>query len=89
MNNKTYSLCIIVDQDKQPMAWCDSSKQLCYCTTDEWQDEHHPVVAYGNKEAAYYIKRTIINRRRKGYEEGIYKTMPFTLVRKSRPKLKK
>jgi hypothetical protein len=75
MKNK---LVIITDENRKPMAWHEGSKQICYCTDQDWQDEPLAVRAYTVPEAAEVIKKTIRNRKRWGMSPGVYKTMPFT-----------
>ena len=61
---------VIVDADMKPMAWSERSKQLCYCSSQEWRDTPHPLASYLRKHAEEYIQRTITNRKRWNMEEG-------------------
>ena len=68
---------VIVDADMKPMAWSERSKQLCYCSSQEWRDTPHPLASYLRKTAEDYIQKTITNRKRWNMEEGRYLLMPF------------
>lgn len=76
---KEFTHVIVVDEDNRPMSW--GGDQLCYCTNDRWQDEHHPVKIYTKATAKKLIAKTISFRTQNRMEPGNYRTMPVILNR--------
>lgn len=79
---KEYKHVLITDEDGKVMAWHEPSHQLCYCTNQQWQDEHHPAVAYTIAKAKEYIRKTLRNRKRWKMKSGNYKLMPFDMPKR-------
>lgn len=74
---KEYRHVLIVDENNTVMAWSENDHQIVFCTNEDWEDEHHPAVAYTKAKAKEYIRKTIRNRKRWNMTPGIYKTVPF------------
>ncbi len=78
MSKKKFKYVIIIDDKTgKPMAWSESSKQLCFCTN--WEDDPHPVRFYTVHKASKLIEKTIANRGKWKMSEGSYSTLPFEL----------
>lgn len=74
MTTEKFTHFIIVDKDGKPMAW--NQDQLCYCTDQYWQDDHHPVRVYKKATAMKLIAKTIKFRIEGKMNPGVYKLMP-------------
>lgn len=72
-----YTHVIITDESGKPMAWDEVSKQICYCTDNNWESTPFPVTTYTIKKAARLITKSVRNRKRWKMGETKYKTMPF------------
>lgn len=69
-----YKKFIVVDEDDRPMAF--DGDQLCFCHTEDWQDDAWPVRIYSKETARRYIKKSIEFRKKNGFSDGQYKLMP-------------
>lgn len=74
---KSFTRFIIVDEKSKPLAWCGD--QLCYCSDEDWQDDHNPVKTYTERTARKHIANTIKFRNSHGFETGRYRLMPIKL----------
>jgi hypothetical protein len=54
------------------MAWHEFSKQICYCTNENWRDTPHSARAYTKEQAEMYITRSNKNRKRWGISINDY-----------------
>lgn len=69
-----YDKFILTDDIGKPMAW--GGEQLCYCTTDYWQDKQFPVKIYKKNYAKRLIVKSQLFRERSGYDVPQYRLMP-------------
>ena len=71
---KDFDHVLITDEDGRPMAW--SEEQLCYCESDNWEDEPFPVVIYKRSTAKAYMRRANKWRKAQGFKENKYQLYP-------------
>lgn len=78
MSIQKFKKVIIIDLDGgKPMVWDERSKQLVYCTNQDWKDKHTPLRAYSQTKAKELIRKTKLHRSRWKMSTGDYKLMPF------------
>lgn len=74
---KNFKYWIITDEDFRPMAW--SGKQLCYCTSEDWEDDHHAIVPYTLKSARTAIRKSNEFRKANNFTPVNHRLMPIKL----------
>ena len=78
---KDFKKFIIVDAETgRPMAW--SEDQLCFCTSEIWEDEHHPVELYSYSVAKRLIADSKEYRRKRKFSVSDYLLVPVNIKAK-------